>query len=77
MYAGPESRQVCAGREHQHVGVPDGDHSPLAAAAEQYPNHQGKQQRPGFLLAVKTLVRSSTARQDFQSTVVVEESQLF
>lgn len=51
MYTGPESRQVCAGRKHQHVGVPNGDNSTLAAAAEQYPNYQGKQERPNFLLA--------------------------
>lgn len=59
MYTGPESRQVCAGRKHQHVGVPNGDNSTLAAAAEQYPNYQGKQERPNFLLAGKTWVSSS------------------
>ena len=34
MYTGPKSRQVCAGGEHQHVGVSDGDDPALAAAAE-------------------------------------------
>lgn len=46
VYAGAKSRQVCAGREHQHVGIPDGDDPTLAAAAEQRPDYQGKQERP-------------------------------
>lgn len=46
MYTGPKSRQVRAGREHQHVGVPNGDDSPLAATAEQHPDYQGKRDHP-------------------------------
>lgn len=45
MHAGAKGRQVRAGWEHQHVGVPNGDDSALAAATEQHPDHPGKQGR--------------------------------
>lgn len=59
MYPGPKSRQVCAGGEHQHVGVSDGDDPALAAAAEQHPNHQGEQGPPFFPAGTTPAVSSS------------------
>uniref|UniRef100_A0A2D4IIT0 Uncharacterized protein n=1 Tax=Micrurus lemniscatus lemniscatus TaxID=129467 RepID=A0A2D4IIT0_MICLE len=40
LHLGPECWQVCSSWQHKHVGLPNGDDSSLAAAAEQYPDHQ-------------------------------------